>query len=138
MLLGTVICPTEIRPVRVLLADDQAPTREGLRTLLSLSPQVVMVGEAANGMQTLDLVADKHPDVVLMDVHMPVMDGLTACAEIKCRWPDIRVIALTMDASRREAAIDAGADKFLVKGGASEELWNSILASPRVVRQPKG
>jgi DNA-binding NarL/FixJ family response regulator len=116
-----------IQRTRVLIADDQAPTREGLRALLSLSPQLEMVGEATNGQQTVDLVAACRPDVVVMDVRMPVMDGIEASRRIKGRWPEVRVIALTLDASYESSALEAGADQFLIKGGPSQELRNAIL-----------
>jgi DNA-binding NarL/FixJ family response regulator len=117
-----------VEPVRVVIADDETPTRDGLRTLLSLSPQVEMVGEAANGAQTVDVVAASRPDVVLLDMRMPVMDGVEAARHIKRRWPEVAVIALTMDASYEPQALAAGADRFLLKGGAFEELRSAILA----------
>ena len=113
---------------RVLIADDQQPVREGLRCLLSLSPQVEVVGEAADGQAALHLVAERHPDVVLMDVQMPVMDGLEATRRIKGQWPGVRVVVLTIYARYRAKAISAGADVFLLKGCSPEALQDAILA----------
>ena len=113
---------------RVLIADDQQPVREGLRSLLALSSQVEVVGEAADGQDALHLVAERHPDVVLMDIQMPVLDGLEATRRIKGQWPEVRVIILTMYARYRTKALAAGADAFLLKGCVSEALQDAILA----------
>jgi DNA-binding NarL/FixJ family response regulator len=115
------------RQVRVLIVDDQRPTREGLKLLLTLSPQVEVVGEAANGRESVELVAEHRPDVVLMDIQMPGMDGLEATRRIKSQWPEVAVIALTMYAEYRTRALAAGADAFLVKGSPTEMLHRTIL-----------
>ena len=119
----------EERQMRVLIVDDQRPTRRGLKALLSLSPQVEVVGEAADGQESVDLVAERHPDVVLMDVQMPVMDGLEATRRIKSQWPEVKVVALTMHANYRSQALAAGADAFLLKGCTAEELQAAIVAT---------
>ncbi len=116
------------RRVRVLIADAQRPTRQGLRALLALSPQVEVVGEAADGQESVDLVAECQPDVVLMDMQMPVMDGLEATRRIKSQWPGVRVIALTLYPKYRDEALAAGADVFLLKDGTTEALQDAILA----------
>jgi DNA-binding NarL/FixJ family response regulator len=115
-------------PFRVLIADDQRPVREGLRSVLALSPQVEVVGEAVNGQDAVRLVAERHPDVILMDIHMPVLDGLEATRRIKSQWPQVRIIALTLYARYRAEALSAGADVFLVKGCGSEALQEVLLA----------
>ena len=129
------------RQARVVIADDQSSTRSGLRAVLALSPRVKVLGEAADGQEALCLVAEHHPDVVVLDVRMPRMDGLEAARRIKSRWPGIRVVILTMHASYRSKAVIAGADDFLVKGCRSEALHEAILASidpsyARTERQP--
>jgi CheY-like chemotaxis protein len=113
---------------RVLIADDKRPVREGLRSVLALSPQVEVVGEAVDGQDAVGLVAERHPDVVLMDIQMPGMDGLEATRLIKRQWPRVRVVVLTLYARYRAKALSAGADVFLVKGCGSEALQRAILA----------
>jgi DNA-binding NarL/FixJ family response regulator len=120
--------PSLASQARVLIADDQRSVREALRCLLALSPQIEIVGEAADGQDALDLVAERHPNVVLMDIQMPGMDGLEATRRIKGQWPQIRVIALTIYARYRSKALSAGADVFLVKGCGSGALQEAILA----------
>ena len=116
------------RQMKVLIADDQPTTRRGLKALLALLPQVEVVGEAGDGRESLDLVAECRPDVVLMDVQMPVMNGVEATRCIKRDWPEVKVIALTMYAGHRAEALAAGADAFLVKDGAADVLAGAILA----------
>ena len=115
---------------RVLIADDQQPVRKGLRCLLSLSSQVEVVGEAVDGQDVLHLVAECRPDVVLMDIQMPVMDGLEATQYIKSRWPEVKIIALTLYAGYRTRALAAGADTFLLKGSPTKVLRRAILSHP--------
>ena len=116
------------RQVRVVIADDRPTTRRGLKALLALLPHVEVVGEAGDGQESLDLVAECSPDVVLMDVQMPVMDGVEATRRIKKDWPEVKVIALTMYAGYRTEALAAGADAFLLKDGAADALAAAILA----------
>src|SRR5918912_2083915 len=93
---------------RVIIADDSARARDGLRALLATWPEVEVVGEATNGQEAVRLVEECHPAAVLMDLQMPVMDGLQATRLIKHRWPDVNVSVLTLHATERLAALEAG------------------------------
>jgi len=117
---------TIMEKARILIVDDQASVREGLRTVLELE-ELEIVGEAAEGREAVQLVEESRPDVVLMDARMPVMDGLEATRLIKDRWPEVKVIVLTMYRPYQADALAAGADAFLVKGCAAEELLEAIL-----------
>jgi DNA-binding NarL/FixJ family response regulator len=112
---------------RVLIADDRPRSRSGLRALLDLRPEIVVVGEAADGQEAVLLVEEYRPDVVLMDARMPMLDGIEATRLIKERWPEIRVIVLTIHAAYRTDALAAGADAFLIKGCPAAELLRAIL-----------
>jgi DNA-binding NarL/FixJ family response regulator len=113
--------------MRVLIADDRVRARSGLRALLDLRPEIVVDGEAADGQEALQLVEACRPDVVLMDARMPVLDGLEATRLIKEKWPEIRVVVLTIHASYRADALASGADAFLIKGCPAAELLRAIL-----------
>jgi len=113
--------------VRVAIVDDQQPARLGLRALLALIPQIEVVGEASNGQEALQMVATEQPDVVLMDIEMPVMDGLAATQIITCQWRAVKVVTITAHPKYRTAAIAAGADAFLLKGIAIDLLLDAII-----------
>lgn len=115
------------QPTRVLIADDRPRSRDGLKVLLATWPEVEVVGEAANGQEAVRLVEECRPEVVLMDAIMPVMDGLEATGIIKDRWPEVKVIVLTIHASCRLDALAAGADAFLIKGCPAADLLRAIL-----------
>ena len=117
--------------VRVLITDDQQPTRQGLMALLSFTPQIEIIGVAVNGEEAVLMTGKYHPDVVLMDMKMPVMDGLQAAKLIKKRWPEIKIIALTIYPYYRTEAVKAGIDAFLQKGCAAEVLQSTILEANR-------
>lgn len=114
------------QPTRVLIADDSARARDGLRALLATWPEIAVVGEATDGQDAVRQVAECQPDVVLMDLRMPVLDGVRATQLIKQRWPSITVIVLTMYSVEQPAALAAGADAFLIKGGAHERLLAAL------------
>jgi DNA-binding NarL/FixJ family response regulator len=113
--------------IRVLIADDHAKARRGLRALLATAKTIEVVGEARDGHEAAQLVADCRPDVVLMDVQMPIWDGIEATRYIKARWPDVRIVALTIRAGWQEDALSAGADVFLIKGCPGQELLDAVL-----------
>ena len=118
---------------RIVIADDQALFREGLRTLLSIRPDMEVVGEAANGDEAVALVEALRPNVVLMDLRMPKVDGIQATARIRERWPEIPVLVLTTfdDDANLFGALRAGAAGYLLKDVSSETLIAAIQAATR-------
>lgn len=119
--------------VRVLLVDDHAVVRQGLRLFLGLDPLIDVIGEAANGEEALTQVAALHPDVVIMDLMMPVMDGITATRALKRAHPDTEVIALTstLEEHKVNGAIEAGAISYMLKDASSDTLADAIHAAAR-------
>lgn len=117
--------------VRVLIVDDHGVVRQGLRMYLALDPEMEVVGEAVNGQDALRLTRDLHPDVVLMDLLMPVMDGRAATQAIRQEMPEVEVIALTsvLDDASVGGAIRAGAIGYLLKTTDAEELRRAIHAA---------
>ena len=116
------------RQIDVLIADDQAKTRRGLKALLRFAPFIGMIWEAREGEAAMKVVSEVKPDVVLMDIQMPVMDGLEATRRIKQTWPEVKVIILTMYPYYEREALAAGADRFLVKGDKSHSIQDEILS----------
>ena len=120
-------------PVRVVLVDDQALFREGLRTLLSTRADIEVVGEAADGAQAVVMVGQTQPAVVLMDLQMPVMDGVQATAKLRERFPEVRVLVLTTfdDEGNVFGALRAGAAGYLLKDVSLDTLVSAIHAAAR-------
>lgn len=114
--------------VRVLIVDDQPRARQGLKALLATWPQVKEVQEAANGQEALVLVEESQPNLVLMDIRMPKMDGLEATRRIKAKWPQIKIVALSMYTEYAADALAAGADAFVCKGEPPEKLLATLDA----------
>ena len=119
--------------IRILIADDQALFREALRTLISLQPDLEVVGEAANGEEVLTTAQALSPHVVLMDLQMPVLDGVAATRRLHAEQPDFRVIALTTfdDDEYVFECLRAGAVGYLLKDAPSENLFAAIRAAAR-------
>src|SRR3954447_20262564 len=117
--------------IRILLVDDHSVVRQGLRMFLSLDPELEVVGEARDGAEALQRVAELHPEVVLMDLLMPVMDGITATAAIRKQFPDTEVIALTsvLDDASVVGAVRAGAIGYILKDTEADELRRAIKAA---------
>jgi two-component system, NarL family, response regulator LiaR len=117
--------------IRVLIVDDHAVVRGGLNFFLSTTDDIEVVGEAADGEQALHMSAQLHPDVVLMDMMMPQMDGFTAMQLIRERYPHIRVIALTsfLEGEFVQRALQAGASGYLLKDVQARDLADAIRAA---------
>jgi len=118
-------------PIKILIVDDHAMLRKGLSFFLMSYSDLKLVGEAANGKEALLLCASKRPDVVLMDVMMPIMDGILATRLIHSDFPEIKVIALTSFGEERliKEVIEAGAISYLLKKASADELAKAIRAS---------
>ena len=118
-------------PIRVLLVDDHAMVRRGMRDFLELHDDIEVVGEAADGAAGVEQAEALRPDIVVMDLMMPNLDGIEATARIKGALPDVEVIALTsfIEEARVVAAIEAGASGFLLKDAEADELAAAIRAA---------
>ena len=118
-------------PIRVLLVDDHAMVRRGMRDFLSLHEDIEVVGEAADGATGVEQAKALRPDIVVMDLMMPNLDGIEATGRIKAVLPDVEVIALTsfIEESRVVAAIEAGASGFLLKDAEADELAAAIRSA---------
>jgi DNA-binding NarL/FixJ family response regulator len=119
--------------IRVLLVDDHGVVRKGLQMYLGLDPELEVVGEAVNGAEAVDIAERLRPDVILMDLIMPVMDGLIAIRQIKLTQPEVEIIALTsfLEDEKVYKAIHAGAMGYLLKDARAEELAAAIKAASR-------
>jgi DNA-binding NarL/FixJ family response regulator len=130
-----------VAPIRVLLADDQSLFREGLRALLKTRPELQVVGEAANGREAVERAVALRPDVVLMDLDMPVLDGVAATRQLREQGAASKVIALTtfLDDEHVFEALRAGAVGYLLKDAAVDSLVDAIVhaASGQAVLAPQ-
>jgi NarL family two-component system response regulator LiaR len=114
--------------IRVLITDDHGVVRQGLRMFLSLDPDIQVVGEAANGLEAVAMARELQPDVVLMDLLMPVMDGLQATQTIRTEMSEVEILALTsvLEGASITGAVKAGAIGYLLKDTDAEELHRAI------------
>src|SRR5450631_4413136 len=114
--------------IKVIIADDHALFRAGVKTALSVKKDVELIAEADNGMQLLNLLKHLEPDVVLLDIQMPIMDGITTLPEIRKLYPQIKVIILSMhnDHSMISKLMEIGANSYLTKNSDSETIYNAI------------
>jgi two-component system response regulator NreC len=115
---------------RILIADDHAIVRAGLRALISGEPGLEMVGEAAGGYEAIELVRQTHPDVLVLDLSMPDLDGISVTRAIKPEMPDLHILILTLheDEALLKEAIKAGAGGYILKRAAESELISAIQA----------
>jgi DNA-binding NarL/FixJ family response regulator len=130
-------------PIRIAIVDDQAIIRSGLSVFIRSSDQFVLVGEAANGEEAIQLCELVKPEIMLMDVKMPVMDGITATRHIHQRWPEITVLVLTnyVEKGLAQKALEAGASGYIVKDVTAEELITALQKmyherQPLILQQP--
>jgi DNA-binding NarL/FixJ family response regulator len=134
-----------VRMIRVLLADDEAMVRAGVRAILEKAGDIEVLAEAADGRQAVELCRARRPDVALLDIRMPRLDGLSAAAELRRVMPEVAVIMLTTFSEDEyiAAALDGGASGFLLKSGDPYELMAAVRAahggaaylSPRIARR---
>ena len=120
--------PGPSAPLRIVVADDQASVREGLVVLLGLLPDIEVVGSAANGEQALQVVGQTRPDAILLDLHMPVLDGIETTRRLAGEHPDVAVVVLTTfaDDSSILAALQAGARSYLTKDADRAEIAQAL------------
>lgn len=127
--------------MRILIVDDHPVTRDGLRTALSASADVEVIGEASTGEQAIDMIPSMNPDVIFMDVRMPGMGGIEATRAIRETTPEAKVVLFTVDESRAAIAeaIQAGVSGYLLKDSSAEELVNAarLAMEGKAVIHPK-
>ena len=121
----------EDQPIRVLLVDDHGVVRRGLRGYLELLDDIEVIGEAENGVQGIELSAELSPDVILMDIVMPQLDGIAAISRIKADQPAVQVVALTsfIEEDKVLAALEAGASGFILKDAEADDVAAAIRAA---------
>ena len=119
--------------IRLIIADDHPVVRSGLKAILASQPDFELVADVGNGDFALAASADLHPDVILMDLQMPAMDGVTATAHIHAKHPSIRILVLTTYDTDADIlrALDAGATGYLLKDAPPEELFRAIRAAAK-------
>ena len=122
-----------LKPISILLVDDHPLVRAGIRTLLEKLPEVVVTGEATDGREALRMIREHPPNIVLMDIAMPGLNGLDATKRISAEFPGVLVVVLSMytDQEYVRQAVEAGAAGYLVKGSAAAELEDAITTVAR-------
>jgi len=129
-----------MKKIRVMLVDDHDVVRSGLKSLLGMDPQIEIFGEAANGADAIEKIPEFAPEVIVMDISMPTMDGMEATRRISARFPDSLVLALTVHEDKQYffEMLAAGAKGYITKQAAAEELVSAIkaVASGNVYLQP--
>ncbi|MFV0434812.1 MAG: response regulator [Leucobacter sp.] len=114
--------------IRVLITDDDPLVRIALAHFVSRAPEITVIAEAENGLEAIDAVERLHPDIVMMDVQMPVMGGIEATGEITSRWPDVCVVAVTTLDTRETVLpmLGAGASGYMLKDSSADEIINAL------------
>lgn len=122
---------SEAKPIRVMIVDEHDMVRRGLIAFLKVKPDLELVAEARNGEEAIQVCEEVQPDVILMDLKMPVMDGVTATRIIRERWPGVQVIALTSFQEKElvQEVLQAGAISYLLKNVTVDELADAIRAA---------
>jgi NarL family two-component system response regulator LiaR len=122
---------SEAKPIRVMIVDEHDMVRRGLIAFLKVKPDLELVAEARNGEEAIQICEQVQPDIILMDLKMPVMDGVTATRIIRERWPDVQVIALTSFQEKElvQEVLQAGAISYLLKNVTVDELAHAIRAA---------
>lgn len=128
------IMPKSKKVTRLLIADDSPRARDGLRAILTTQPGIEIVAEASQGEEAIALVEEHHPDVALLDVRMPVLDGIETARAIKDHWPNVRVVLISLYEDSQAEALSSGADAFLIKGCLAEELLSAVTDSSTTKR----
>ena len=120
-------------PIRVLLVDDHGVVRRGLRGYLELLDDIEVIGEAENGLRGVELAAELVPDVVLMDIVMPQLDGIGAITRIKAAQPEVQIVALTsfIEEDKVQGVLEAGASGYLLKDAEADEVAAAVRAAHR-------
>ena len=117
-------------PTKIMVVEDNSRARSALAAYIALQTGIQITAEASNGLEAISKIKSCPPDIVLMDMQMPIMDGMEATRIIKKRWPWVKVIALTMYQNYQSEALASGADGFLIKGCPLGELL-SMLANTK-------
>lgn len=114
--------------IKIIIADDHDLIRQGLKRIISFEEDLTIIGEAENGNEVLNLLKNNEPDVILLDLNMPVMNGIEVLQSIKKQGSNIKIIMLTVENDRKtiHEAIDIGADGYVLKDSAGEEIVNAI------------
>ena len=123
--------PTAEKPLRIIIADDQTAVRDGLAIMLDLLPEISVVAAAANGLEALELVAEHHPDAALIDLHMPVLDGIETARRLTAEYPEVAIVMLTTFADDDSiiAALSAGACGYLTKDAGRTDIARALQAA---------
>ena len=136
---GVPVSRPSAAPLRIIIADDQASVREGLVLLLGMLPGIEVICAAADGQQALDLVAEHHPDVILLDLHMPGIDGIQATRTLTAEHPEVAIVILTTYADDTSvlSALRAGARSYLTKDADRVDIARALHSARGYLHGPR-